>query len=146
LSDTSAESYFIHNKDVKAYVLRQVYRDLAAELHRRDYGSLESVLQRYRDEQIKIYDALIRMGGEARTRASYALGRLYWDEGQTELALSIWKGIDPALAGGTPSNVRQALTGEHPVQSIDYILGREATSDRSRLFDRIKRFRKWDKR
>jgi len=146
LADPAAAGFLVHNRDVKAYVLREVYRDLVEELRRRDYGSLESVLQKYRDEQLEIYDALVRMGGEARSRALYALGRLYWDEGETDLAMATWKGIDPALAAGSVGAIRQAITGQHPVHAIEYFLDRAAASDRNRLFDRLERFHKWAKR
>ncbi|RPJ02275.1 MAG: hypothetical protein EHM31_03475, partial [Candidatus Aminicenantes bacterium] len=52
LADPSDDRYFVHNKDVKAYVLREVYRDLATELHLRDFPSLDSALQKYREEQL----------------------------------------------------------------------------------------------
>jgi hypothetical protein len=146
LADPAADNYPVHDKAAKAYVLREVYRDLAAELRRRHYGSMASVLERYRDKQLEIYDYLIRMGGEARSQALYALGRLYWDEGDADLAMTMWRSVDPAVAKGTASDVRQALTGRYPVQEIDYILGREGASDKARLFDRLQRFHKWDKR
>ncbi len=149
LSDGSGESYLVHNKNVKAYVLREVYQDLAAELRLRDYASMDSVLQKYRNEQLEIYDNLIQMGGEARSLALYAQGRLYWDEGEIDLALSVWKGIDPALVSGTAKDVRQAL-GERDrrltLYRIESSLGRAASSDRIRLFERIQRFHKWDNR
>lgn len=150
LADPSDDSYFVHNKDVKAYVLREVYQDLAAELRRRDYASLDSVLQKYRNEQLKIYDNLIRMGGEARSQALYAQGRLYWDEGEINLALTVWKGIDPALVSGTAREVRQALGSERDRRltlfRIENSLAQAASSDRIGLFERIQRFHKWEKR
>jgi hypothetical protein len=146
LADPAADSYPVHNKSVKAYVLREVYRDLAAELHRRHYGSMESVLRRYRDKQLEIYDYLVRIGGEARSQALYALGRLYWDEGDPDLAMTMWRSVDPAVAKGTASDVRQALTGMFPVRMIDHILEREGASDKARLFDRLQHFHKWANR
>ncbi len=150
LSDSSGESYLVHNKNVKAYVLREVYQDLAAELRRRDYASMDSVLQKYRNEQLEIYDHLIQMGGEARSQALYAQGRLYWDEGEVDLALTVWKGIDPALVSGTAGEVRQAIGGERDrrltLYRIESSLAQAASSDRIRLFERIQRFHKWDNR
>jgi hypothetical protein len=147
LADPSTELYFVHNKNVKAYVLREVYRDLAAELRRRDYSSMRSVLQKYKDKQLEIYDYLVRAGEEARSRALYARGRLYWDEGDIDSALKTWTGVDPALVSGAARGVRQALAGERDrritLARIDDILSREASLDRIRLFERVKRFRKW---
>ena len=60
--------------------------------------------------------------------------------------MTLWKGIDPVLVKGIASDVRQALTGQYAVQRIDYILGREAASDKGWLFERIGRFHKWGQR
>jgi hypothetical protein len=150
LADPSEERFFVHNKSAKAYVVREVYRDLVAELHGRGYPTLETVLQKYRDEQLGIYDLLIGMGGEAKCRALYALGRLYWDEGQTKLAMEIWKATDPAFADETLTWIRgviiegRRLTDR--VASIDDILGRRAAGERSVQLARIAKFHKWDRR
>jgi hypothetical protein len=146
LADPAGDSYPVHNKSLKAYVLSEVYRDLAAELRRRHFGSMASVLEKYRDKQLEIYDYLVGVGGAARSQALYALGRLYWDESDTDLAMTMWRSVDPALVRGTASDVRQAITGMSPVRMIDYILERERASDRARLFDRLQRFHKWANR
>ena len=149
LADPSDDRFFVYNKDVKAYVLREVYRDLASELHLRDFLSLDSALQEYREEQLKIYDVLAGMGGAVKSRAKYALGSFYWYEGQTDLALDIWKSIDPVFATGTLSKIKAAMDGaglNGVISRIDGILGAEAASDRDGLLDRIKRFHKWEKR
>jgi hypothetical protein len=150
LADPSDDRFFVHNKDVKAYVLREVYRDLAAELRGRNFASLESVLQKYRDEQLKIYDLLTGMDGEVRCRGQYALGRFYWDEGQADLALNTWKRIDPAFSTWTLTKIRKAMTDRRSpgqvISGIDDILDAEAASYRAGLLDRIEKFNKWKKR
>jgi hypothetical protein len=150
LADPSEDRFYVHNKSVKAYVLREVYRDLAAELRSRDFRALETVLRKYRDEQLRIYDLLAGMGGEAKCRALYALGRYHWDEGRTELAMEIWKGTDPAFADETLTQIRGAIIERRrpldAVPRIDDILGREAAAAKSRQLERITKFHKWDRR
>jgi hypothetical protein len=150
LADPAEGRFYVHNKDVKAYVLREVYRDLAAELLSRDYPALEPVLQRYRDEQLRIYDLLKGLGGEIRCRALYALGRYHWDEGRTELAMETWKGTDPAFADETLTRIRGAVVERRrpldAVPRIDAILGQETAAAKSILLERIAKFHKWDRR
>jgi len=150
LADPAEERFYVHNKDVKAYVLREVYRDLAAELLSRDYPALEPVLQRYRDEQLRIYDLLTGIGGDIKCRALYALGRYHWDEGRTELAMEIWKGTDPAFADETLTRIRGAIIEKRrpldAVPRIDAILGQKTAAAKSVLLERIAKFHKWDRR
>lgn len=150
LADPSEERFFVHNKSAKAYVVREVYRDLVAELRGRDYPALGTVLQKYRDEQLGIYDLLIGMGGEVKCRAQYALGRLYWDEGQTKLAMEIWKATDPAFADETLTWIRSAIIEgrrlSNPVPRIDAILARLGAGEKSVQLARIAKFHKWDRR
>jgi hypothetical protein len=150
LADPAEKRFYVHNKEVKAYVLREVYHDLAVELLSRDYPALETVLQKYRDEQLKIYDLLIGMGGEIKCRALYALGRYHWDEGRIELAMEIWKDTDPAFADETLTAIRGAIIEGrrlgNPVPRIDAILGRMAAGERSVQLQRIAKFHKWDRR
>jgi hypothetical protein len=150
LTGPADELFHVHNKNVKAYVLREVYRDLAAELRDRDYPALETVIQRYRDEQLRIYDLLIGMGEEIKCRALYALGRLYWDEGRTGQALETWKATDPAFADENLTRIRGAITERRrpldAVPRIDDILGRRAVAQKSDLLARIAKYHKWDRR
>lgn len=150
LTNPENERFHVHNKSVKAYVVREVYRDLVAELRGGDYPALETVLQKYRDEQLGIYDLLIGMGGETKCRALYALGRLYWDEGQTKTAMEIWKVTDPAFADETLTAIRGAIIEGRrltdPVARIDAFLGRRAAAEKSDLLARIMKFHKWDRR
>jgi hypothetical protein len=140
----------VYNRSAKSYVLREVYRELAAELHRRGFASLESVLQEYRDEQIRIYDWLVRMGGALESRALYALGSLYWDEGQMDLALESWKAIAPSYSTKPLRQVRNIIANgvasDYKISRINDILTSEAAADKSRLLDRIESFHKWKKR
>jgi hypothetical protein len=150
LANPSDDRFFVHNKNVKAYVLREVYRDLAAELRNRNFPSLRSVIQKYRDEQLRIYDLLTGMGGDVKRLAQYALGRLYWDEGQADLAQETWKSIYPVFSNWTLTKIRQAMTdSRNParvISEIGYILDADAASDRTRLLERIEKFNKWKKR
>jgi len=150
LTEPANERFHAHNKNVKAYVIREVYRDLAAELRDLGYPALETVTRKYRDEQLRIYDLLIGMGGRIRCRALYALGRLYWDEGRTEQAMETWKAADPAFADEILTQIRGAIIEDrklgNPVARIDAIFGRLAAGERSDQLARIAKFHKWDRR
>ena len=150
LMGSSGDRLYVHNKNVKAYVLREVYRDLAVELRGLEYPSLETVLQRYRDEQIGLYDGLMEMSGEVKCRAQYALGRLFWDEGRTELALETWRNTDPAYADETLIGIRGAIMEKmrplDAVPRIDDLLGRQTAAMKSELLTRIAKFHKWEQR
>jgi len=149
LADPTDVRYHVHNKNVKAYVLREVYRDLAGELRGREYPALEPVLQKYRDEQLRIYDHLNGMGGSIRCRALYAIGRLCWDEGRTDEALSVWLETDPAFADVTLTGIRNAIAEKrlsNPIRRIDDILGRLAVTEKADQLERIARYGKWDRR
>ncbi len=150
LAEPANGPFSVHNKNVKAYVVREVYFDLAAELRDRGYPDLNSVVQKYRDEQLRIYDLLMGMGGEIRCRALFALGRLYWDEGNTGLAMETWKSTDPAFADETLTWIRGAIIEDrrlsNPVARIDAILGQLAAGERSDQLARIAKFHKWDRR
>ncbi|MBE3041832.1 hypothetical protein IMZ48_04475 [Candidatus Bathyarchaeota archaeon] len=150
LANPSDDRFFVHNKNVKAYVLREVYRDLAAELRNRNFPSLRSVIQKYRDEQLRIYDLLTGMGGDVKCLAQYALGSFYWHEGQADLALNTWKDIDPSFSTGTLNELRKVMAesegSDHAIAQISDILAAEAASDRSGLLDRIEKFNKWKER
>lgn len=150
LAEPANERIYVHNKNVKAYVLREVYRDLATELRDLGYPALETVIQKYRDEQIRIYDLLIAMGGEIKCRGLCALGRLYWDEGRTEQAMETWKAADPAFADETLTQIRGAIIEDrklsNPVARIDDIFSRRAADERAGQLARIAKFHKWDRR
>jgi hypothetical protein len=144
LTHPSERRFFVHNKNVKAYVAMEVYRDLAAELISRDFPALETVLQKYRDEQLRIYDLLAGLGGEIKCRALYALGRYHWDEGRTELAMETWKGTDPVFADETLTRIRGAIIEKRrpldAVPRIDAILGQKTAAAKSVLLERIAKF------
>ncbi len=150
LTEPASEGFHVHNKNVKAYVVREVYRDLVAELRDLGYPDLETVIQKYRDEQLGIYDLLMGMGGRIRCRALCAVGRLYWDEGRTEQAMETWRATDPAFADEILTQIRGAIIEgrrlSNPVARIDDIFGRLAAGDRSEQLARIAKFHKWDRR
>jgi hypothetical protein len=150
LADPLDERFCVYNRSAKAYVLREVYRDLAAGLRRCGFASMGAVLQKYKDEQLRIYDLLMGMGGEIKSRALYALGGFYWDEGQPELALESWKSIDPSFANWCLDGIRGAMTiptGSMFVYAhINDTLDADAAAHKSGLLDRIELFHKWEKR
>ncbi|MGA2534179.1 MAG: hypothetical protein ABSG19_14220, partial [Candidatus Aminicenantales bacterium] len=150
LADPSEDGFHVYNRSAKSYVLKEVYDDLARELRRRGYASLESVLQKYKDEQLGIYRLLMDMGGDTKSRAQYALGGFYWDEGRADLAMKTWKDIVPSFSTRELNSTRTAMEEIRDplrlISQINEILARHAASNRGGLLQRIKNFHKWEKR
>ena len=140
----------VFNKPTKAFVLGEVYRDLVFGIRRRNLEDLDAVLQEYREEQTKIYRLLIDIGGEAANRARYALGGLYWDEGQEYRALKEWKAIDLAYATPILSQLRWIMSltyGEELVWSrINSVFLEESRKNTAAALERLTKFHLWEKR
>ena len=105
---------------------------------------------RYAEEQVKIYRFLMAMGGDIKDRAIYALGAVYWDEGRSDLALAVWKSIDPVFSLTPLDGIRKIMSGTSNtvdlVTRINGALNRAADFDSSEQFDRLLRFHKWARR
>ncbi|MGB8959348.1 MAG: hypothetical protein WCC00_10120 [Candidatus Aminicenantales bacterium] len=140
----------LFNKQTKAFVLGEVYRDLIFGIRRRNLEDLDAVLQEYREEQTKIYRLLIDIGGEAANRARYALGGMYWDEGREGLALKEWKAIDLAYTTPILSQLRWIMSltyGEELVWSrINSVFQEESKKNTTAALNRLTKFHLWEKR
>jgi hypothetical protein len=84
----------IHNKKAKCQAIKKVCEELVIELKKRGYNSLKEVLNRYLDEERKIYEMLIERGGEERHIGLFALGCLNWEEMLFDSALEVWNRIE----------------------------------------------------
>ena len=140
----------VYNKKLKAYIVMEIFEELVQELKKRGYHSPDKVIQKYLDEQIKIYSMIIQMGGEEENRALYSLGCLYWDEGQYELALEDWNKISDYSFSKTSQKVEAVLseTGylPHLIPQINDIFERESQRVSHRQLDRLLQFHRWEKR
>ena len=140
----------VFNKQAKAFVLGEVYRDLVSRIRRRGLEDLDAVLQEYRDEQTRIYRLLIDIGGEAGNRARYALGGMYWDEGREDRALKEWKAIDTAYTTPVLSRLRWIMSltyGEELLWSrINSVFLEESKKNSATALDRLTEFHLWEKR
>lgn len=148
-----SKKYYIPNvfyKKLKAFIIKEVYDELTVELGKRGYTSVDDVLNKYTEEQMKIYRMIIRMGGEERNKALFALGRLYWDEGNYELALEKWKEIDDSYYSKTFQDIKKAL-GIHDdlqrmITEINSIINFESRMNSSYQLKRLLKYHRWKKR
>lgn len=137
----------VHNARAKSFTLREVYRELAADLRHQGFESLDAVLEAYRKEQEKIYEFIAAGDPEAGNRAIFALGSLYWAAGRRDAAIEKWRAVGPEFAPVAMDQIRGVLhTGEiseFGVSRIDKILQTRASADRNELLARLKKFHKW---
>jgi hypothetical protein len=140
----------VFDKAAKAFVLGQVYRDLAAGLERRGMDAIDDILQEYADEQERIYRSLIAEGGETAGRARFALGGLYWDEKREARALKEWRAIDPAFETPTLNQIRWIMDltyGQDLSWSrINAVFAEESARNSRAALERCVRFHLWEKR
>jgi hypothetical protein len=137
----------VFNKKLKSFVIKEIHEELTYELKTRGYNTFEEVFDVYRDEQMRIYDLLIRSGGDAKNRGLYMKGCLHWDEGQHELALQAWNKISPTFRSKTVRDIRDILTKyrklSRVVPLIDDIFEWESSTHSKRLLDRLLKYGRW---
>jgi hypothetical protein len=146
------------NQKAKALIIREICTEFVREIGERRIASVEDILQEYQNEQIKIYQVLIDMGGGPRDRALYAWGRLYWDEGMYGAAVQKWKEISDALAFKAYQEIKHLLTVYDSVSipvfadyqalvpRINRIFEWESAKNNDFLFKRLMKYDKWKKR
>lgn len=132
----------------KAFVLLEVYQEVAAEIRAKGYSGIDAVLQQYREQQAKIYSILMKIGGDVRDRALYSLGALYWDETRVDMALKTWKEISPDFSASPFPKIRGFMALDEPgilEDNIARVLHDEADAAKTQMADRMGKFHKWGK-
>jgi hypothetical protein len=137
-----------YNYKVKAYVLREMVDEVRARLRSAGFRTVAVAARRYRDESVALYHILESLPGENANRARFALGQLYWEDGATQQAMSVWQTIDPAYSSKAFQLIRPYLgtTGDGlaaALPKISEILNDEATEGNGALLRRQLRFHKW---
>ena len=144
------ENLAVYDKRAKAFVVQEIDRELRRELRGLGLSGLRLVRARYAEEQVGTYRFRTAMGGDIKDRAIYALGAVYWDEGRSDLALAVWKSIDPVFSLTPLDGIRKIMSGTSNtvdlVTRINGALNRAADFDSSEQFDRLSRFHKWARR
>jgi tetratricopeptide (TPR) repeat protein len=119
-------------------------------LREKGYDNLEQAIGRYRDEQIGIYEMVIDRGGELRNRALFALGRLYWGEGNYDLALKKWDAIGSGYSSKFYQDVRiiknTTKDRNELIRKVDGLFDWETYKESSQLLERLLKYHKWKKR
>jgi hypothetical protein len=140
----------VFNRQAKAFVLGEVYRDFVAGIRRRGLGDIDAALRECRDEQERIYRFLIGKGGEAENRARYALGGLHWDEGEEARALKEWQAIDLSYETPILAQLRWIMSltyGQDLLWSrITTVFRGESTKSSRAALERYAKYHLWEKR
>ena len=127
-----------------------MFEKLDRELRKKGYLSAEEVAQKYTEEQIRIYEIVIDMGGESRNLGLYDLGYLYWDLNLQDLAIETWAQIDDSYESDVLDSIREALTWldntENAYTFIDNILNWYATKGVDQRLKRLLDLGKWKAR
>jgi hypothetical protein len=146
------------NQKAKALVIKEICQEFVREIGERGIASEQDVLQEYRNEQSKIYQLLLEMGGGPRDRALYAWGRLCWDEGMYGVALQKWGEISDTFAFKTYQEIKHLFTVydkisipvfadyQALVPRINKIFERESAENNNLLLKRLMKYDKWKKR
>lgn len=141
---------------LKAFVLDKLYREIV-DLNGTlgvSFGDLSTLYLRREEE---IYRRVLDMGGEARNRALWHWGRLRWELGDPDNALTLWKRVDMSqpLASrafrricGVIQRYDQASIAKSArfANDVDEWLLAEAALDRQALLNRHIKYRTWAKR
>ena len=139
-------------------MLKEVSEDFISKMVDRGIKSEDELLSLYRQEQERIYELVIDMGGEEKDRALYALGRLCWDEGKYEEALLKWKEISSSFAFKTYQEIKHVLSIydsvsipvsadlQDLIRRINAIFEWESEENNDLLLKRLMDFHKWKKR
>jgi len=136
----------VFNKKVKCYIIKNVYEKLHKTLEKRGYSSFNEVSATYVEEQIKLYEMVIDMGGKSRNHGLYDLGCLYWALGLRDLALAIWAQIDDSYESEALNSIRDVMTWHDDVQKVYPQIDRTLYWAASRgISDRLKRLIKLGK-
>jgi hypothetical protein len=127
-----------------------MYEKFDREIRKRGYTSVEDITQKYVEEQIKIYDIVINLGGEPRNHGLYDLACLYWDLNLRDLAIDTWAQIDDSYESDALDSIREALTwlddAENAHTLIDNILNWYTTKGVDKRLKRLLDLGKWKAR
>lgn len=139
-----------HNKLAEAYVIMEIYEELMHELNLKGYKSEEEILDKYVQEQKKIYNMIIANEEKEKNRALFALGRLLFNKGQYESALEEWKRIDGSYSAKTYKEIKKVMTQELKPKimhwEIKRIFSRENHETSQKLLERLSKYSRWEKR
>lgn len=140
----------VFDKKTKCYVIQKMFEKFDRQIREMGYSSVEEVTQKYVEEQIRIYDIVIDMGGESRNHGLYDLGYLYWDLNLHDLAIDTWVQIDDSYESDVLDSIREALTWLDDTQNahalIDNILNWYATKGVDQRLKRLLDLGKWKAR
>jgi protein-tyrosine-phosphatase len=127
-----------------------MYKKFERIMRERGFSSVEEIARKYVEEQIKIYDIVIAMGGEPRNHGLYDLACLYWDLDFRDLAVETWAQIDDSYRSDALDSIKEAISWLDDPQKaytlIDNILNYYATIGVGTRLKRLLDLGKWKAR
>jgi len=140
---------YAFNARAKALTIKTVYEDLRRHLAAMGFSSIDQVLDRYDQEELKIYQYLAGKDGLIRDRALLAMGLYFWNKGNRDEAARLWLKISPAYKTPPLPLIRGKLYDRWSMslwERIDEILARESLRITHLLNQRAVKFHKWSRR
>ncbi|MFC2142206.1 hypothetical protein ACFLR7_04660 [Acidobacteriota bacterium] len=139
----------IYDKKAKCYALVEIHKGLSRRIAELGYSSWQEVYDKYIEEEARIYNLLIAMGGRAENIGLFALGCLYWDSSQFEKAIQTWSKTDPGYTDNAALlEIRNVLLQYEDLARIraqvDSILEWHSGKDSKSLLARMVKFGKWE--
>jgi hypothetical protein len=141
----------IHDKKAKCYALVEIYKDLSRRIAELGYGSMQEVYAKYLEEEARIYNLLIEMGGPGENIGLFSLGCMYWDSSRFEKAIQTWAKTSPEYRDNPALlEIRNVLLQYEDLAliraQVDSILEWHSGKDSVSLLARMVKFGKWETR
>lgn len=137
----------VHQKKAKAYIIKEVYQELISTLKRKDYHSIEEVLNWYTQKEIELYQFIAAHGREVKDRALFSLGLLFWEEGEEKKAFDIWQGMSSDYSSEAFQDIKEILNYAVPmakkVEMINGVLNWERNHSSEKQLERLIKFHRW---
>ena len=139
----------IYKKKSKALVVKEVYDQVVSELGEDDfYRNLEKAIQKYREEEMKVLDHLIKIGGSARNRGLYTLGIFQWEDGFHTKAIETWRLVDSSHPFPLYQKIRKIIDNNTNIRYIKSTINEAIEYDNKHdgRYKRLLKYKRWDKR
>ena len=140
---------YAFNSLAKSLTIKTVYEELRKYVAAAGFSSIDEVLDKYQQEELKIYRYLAQKGGEVSDRSLFALGSFFWKHGDKNEAVKSWKKVSPAYKKQPFPVIRGLLYNPQfsiAERGVDECLEREARLYTSYLYQRAMKFHKWSRR
>ena len=149
----TAEKYFkleLYEEKAKCFVIEDIYEAVMDAMDKKEFQSIEELLEMYTKKQHEIYDRLSDKGGEIKNRGLFAKGCLYWEEMKIEKAMQQWSKIDENFSSRAFQEIKKVLIGLNDLDTkqilINRILDNYAHKGEEEYLARLEKYKKWSVR